>query len=127
MKSLHKMLIHVINTLEMCDHKNDRQQCYDLITDLIKQLHAYDNCIEEGKCVASVPEHFLLHSISTALQTGTLQKMFNTEKNEQNKHHQYIQRRQKRVSKNTSYESTPSFIDKYEHGVNLFFGNSLSS
>ena len=81
MKSLHKMLIHVINTLELCDHKNDRQQCYNLITELIKQLHEYDNCIEEGDCVASVPEHFLLHSISTALQSGKLQKMFNQEKN----------------------------------------------
>ena len=124
MKSLHKMLVHVINTLELCEHKNDRQQCYDLITDLIKQLHDYDNCIEEGECVASVPEHFLLHSITTALQTGTLQKMFNQEKQPQNK--QRRQQQYKRSAKNTSYETTPSFIDKYEHGVTMFFGNSLS-
>ena len=124
MKSLHKMLIHVINTLELCDHKNDRQQCYNLITELIKQLHEYDNCIEEGDCVASVPEHFLLHSISTALQSGKLQKMFNQEKKTQNKQqHRYHKHS---TTNNSSYESTPSFIDKYEEGVTMFFGNILS-
>ena len=124
MKSLHKMLVHVINTLELCEHKNDRQQCYDLITDLIKQLHDYDNCIEEGECVASVPEHFLLHSITTALQTGTFKKglikknSLKTNNDENNNINA--------TPKTLRTKTTPSFIDKYEHGVTMFFGNSLS-
>ena len=130
MKTLHKMLVNLINTLQICECQADRHQCYDLIKKLIQHLEDQDQCTD-ANCVASIPEHYLLHAIQTGLKTGTLQSIFrqNVSKPKNKKRRQ--QRRQYATetptASTTAVTSSSSFMDKYQFGASEFFEHSSLS
>ena len=124
------MLVNLINTLQICECQTDRHECYDLMKKIIQHLEDQDQCTD-ANCVASIPEHYLLHAIQTGLKTGTLQSIFrqNVSKPKNKKRRQ--QRRQYATetptASTTAITSSLSFMDKYQFGASEFFEHSSLS
>ena len=124
------MLVNLINTLQICECQTDRHECYDLMKKIIQHLEDQDQCTD-ANCVASIPEHYLLHAIQTGLKTGTLQRIFRQNVSKPTKNKKRRQRRQYATetptASTTAVTSSLSFIDKYQFGASEFLEHSSLS